>query len=484
MIKNQFLTLSVIALTGGAGFTGYLLAQDKATPPPRLVIESDSRPIDRDGTSRPNSYAPMLDVAKRSVVSVYTSEVVRYVEQSGSYGEQLYRQLHGLDSGQVQEKSVPQGIGSGVIVSPDGYIVTNNHVVMDRQGGDADEILVRLSDDTELPATLIGRDPKTDVAVIKVEGTDLPTARIADSDQIKVGDIVFAIGNPLGVGLTVTSGIVSATGRSIGIYGADGYEDFIQTDAAVNQGNSGGALVDIEGRLIGVNSAIVSRSGGSVGLGFAIPTNLATNITQQLTENGEVRRGLIGVRISDLDPRVAEAMGVAGTKGVLIEQVDEGLAAEKAGLRHGDIITQINNRKILDVSDLRLEISKAAPGQKVKIIALRNGEAKTYQVAVEDPSKIAATGSELLPGIEAIVINEQAKQTYQLPQNVRGLVVTKTAPGSPFSQYLSEGVCILQVNQQEATSVAQVRSVLTTNGNNLFYVYKDGNLQYFALRLN
>lgn len=482
-MNKKLLPLATLALTGAAALSGYLFAQERQSEPAPLVIKADSRPIDRLSSSRPNSYAPMLEEARRSVVSVHTSELVRYIDRSGSLGDQLLRQFRGY-GGEVQEKSVPQGVGSGVIISPDGYILTNNHVVMDKNGGDADEILVRLSDDTELPAKLIGRDPKTDVAVIKVEGVNLPTAKIADSDQIKVGDIVFAIGNPLGVGLTVTSGIISATGRSIGIYGDDGYEDFIQTDAAINQGNSGGALVDIEGRLIGINSAIVSRTGGSIGIGFAIPTNLATNITEQLTESGEVKRGLIGVRISDLDPRVAEAMGIAGTKGVLIEQIEEGLAADLAGLQHGDVITQVDNRKISDVSDLRLEISKTAPGDTVKVTALRNGKSAVYEVKVEDPSVIAAYGTELLPGIEAITVDGNARQTYGLPANLRGLVITKSDPAAPFSHVLKEGICILQVNQREAQTVAQVRKLLRPNGNNLFYVYQNGRTQHFALRLN
>lgn len=483
-MNKKLLPIATLALTGAAAVSGYLFAQEQKTEPAPIVIKADSRPIDRLSTTRPTSYAPMLEEARRSVVSVHTSEVVRYIDRSGSFGDQLLRQIQGYGGGEVQEKSVPQGVGSGVIISPDGYILTNNHVVMDKNGGDADEILVRLSDDTELPARLIGRDPKTDVAVIKVEGINLPTAKIADSDQIKVGDIVFAIGNPLGVGLTVTSGIISATGRSIGIYGDDGYEDFIQTDAAINQGNSGGALVDIEGRLIGINSAIVSKTGGSIGIGFAIPTNLASNITEQLTETGEVRRGLIGVRISDLDPRVAEAMGMAGTKGVLIEQIEEGLPADLAGLLHGDVITQVNNRKISDVADLRLEISKTAPGDTVQVTALRNGKSAVYEVKVEDPSAIAAFGTELLPGIEAIAVDDNARQTYGLPPNLRGLVITKSDPSAPFAQYLTEGVCILQVNKREAQSVDQVRKLLRPQGNNLFYVYHNGRTQYFALRLN
>ena len=483
-MERKKLSLAVTTLAGIVAISGYLLAQDPETSPKALTIEADSRPIERVGGSHPTSYAPMLEEARRSVVSVYTSEVVRYVNRSGSIHDLLRRQFQGYGPNDVEERSVPQGVGSGVIISPDGYILTNNHVVVDQRGGDADEIIVKLSDETELPAKLIGRDPKSDVAVIKVEGVNLPTAKIADSEQTKVGDIVFAIGNPLGVGLTVTSGIISATGRSIGIYGKDGYEDFIQTDAAINQGNSGGALVDIEGRLIGINSAIMSQSGGSVGIGFAIPTNLATSIAEQLTQSGTVKRGKIGVNITDLDPRVAEAMGVPGTKGVLIEQLEEGLPAEKAGLKHGDIITQINHKKIKDVQDLRLEISKTAPGDTLIVTALRNGEASDYEIEVYDTSKISSIGKELLPGIVAAPIDQSVRLAYDLSRNVRGLIITSADQDSPFAKYLLPGVCILQINKREIETVEQARQLLRSRGSNLFYVYQDGRTQYFALRLN
>ena len=202
--------------------------------------------------------------------------------------------------------------------------------------------MVRLNDQESFPATLVGRDPRTDIAVLKVEATNLPYAKIADSEQVMVGDIVFAIGNPLGVGLTVTSGIISAKDRSIGIYGEGGIENFLQTDASINQGNSGGALVDIQGRLIGVNSAILSNSnGGSIGIGFAIPSNLAIDITERLTETGNARSGLIGIRTTDLTPEMADALEIPGKKGSLVEEVIAGLPAEKAGVQHGDLVLSL-----------------------------------------------------------------------------------------------------------------------------------------------
>ena len=489
---RNLLPLAIISL---AVVSGYLLAQEKQKEqqqpsPSPLVITQDASPIERRGGAQPTSYAPMLAEARKSVVSVHTSEVVRSVSRSGSRQDQILRQLFGHSSpnggaqGGVRERKVPQGIGSGVIISSDGYILTNNHVVQDQRGGDADEILVRLSDDTEMVAKLIGRDPKTDIAVIKVEANSLPAIKVADSDEVMVGDIVFAIGNPLGVGQTVTSGIISATQRAIGIYGDDGYEDFIQTDAAINQGNSGGALVDIEGRLIGINSAIKSTSGGSIGLGFAIPSDLAVRTATQLTESGEVRRGLIGVRMSKLDPRVAEAMGIAGTKGVLIEEVIEGYPARESGLRHGDIITQINNRKVDDPNDLRLEISTTKLGETVSVLALRNKEEMTFEIKVVDPDGDSVAGNQFLDGIKASMINNKSRKTFGIPREVRGLVITETEADSPFARYLRPGLVILEINRRPVGSFAQAKKLLRERGSNLLYVYAEGRTSFFALRIN
>ncbi|MGJ8724974.1 MAG: Do family serine endopeptidase [Roseibacillus sp.] len=490
-MKKPVRILLPFAATALAAITGYLVAQEKEAPPSApLAIETDSRPIERTGGAQPTSYAPMLADARQSVVSVHTSEVVQYARRSGSRQDEILRQLFGIrppsSQGQepLQEQKVPQGVGSGVIISADGYILTNNHVVQDRRGGDADEILVRLSDDTELEAKLIGRDPKTDIAVIKVDATDLPFIKVADSDEIMVGDIVFAIGNPLGVGLTVTSGIISATERSIGIYGNDGYEDFIQTDAAINQGNSGGALVDIEGRLIGINSAIKSTSGGSIGLGFAIPSDLAIQTATQLTETGEVKRGLIGIRMSPLDPQVAEAMGVLGTKGVLIEEVVDGYPAKEAGLSHGDIIIQVNDRRVDDPNDLRLEVSTTSPGDSVSIIALRETKEMTFEVKVADPAGDLIAGNAFVEGVTATTLNNEHRKTYDIPREVSGLLITETAPDSPFARHLQPGQVVLEINRQSIDSLAQAKGLLIDKGNNLLYIYADGRTSYFALRLN
>ena len=491
-MKKPARILLPVAATALAAVTGFLVAQEKEEPTPTpLTIETDSRPIERTGGAHPTSYAPMLAEARQSVVSVHTAEVVQTVNRSGSRQDEMLRQLFGIrpQSPQVQDptpesRKIPQGVGSGVIISADGYILTNNHVVQDRRGGDADEILVSLSDDTELEAKLIGRDPKTDIAVIKVEATDLPFIKLADSDQVMVGDIVFAIGNPLGIGLTVTSGIVSATDRSIGIYGNDGFENFIQTDASINQGNSGGALVDIEGRLIGVNSAIASNSGGSIGLGFAIPTNLASRIAEKLTESGTIKRGLLGIRMSELDPSVAEAMGAKGLRGVLVEESIEGYPAKEAGIQHGDIIIAVGKNDIDGLKDIALEMHKAVLGETLTITVSRDNKEMSFEVTLADPDDQLVTGNAFVEGVNASPLTDELRKTYNIPGDVSGIVITEASPNSPFARYLKPGLVILEINKQPASSVTKAKDLLTARGNNLLYVYADGRTSYFALRLN
>lgn len=349
-----------------------------------LNVNIDSHPI---GRSNGASYASMLEEAQKSVVSVYTAELVQYLGYSGSSRDDLLREFLGLPpmnrrGSNVETHKVPQGVGSGVILNANGYIITNNHVISNQQGGVADEILVRLSSGKEYKARVVGRDPKTDVAVLKVNAKGLPFAKVADSEQAKVGDIVFAIGNPMGVGLTVTSGIISAKNRNIGVYGMDGYENFIQTDASINPGNSGGALVDIKGRLIGINSAIVSRSGGNVGIGFAIPSNLAVNISTQLTKTGKVDRRTIGVYIAPISEAEAQHLGLSN-KSVVVQRVLADTAASKAGILPGDVITHINGRGLEGAGGLRSSIAHLKKGDIITIDLWRNNNKHRVKLSIE-----------------------------------------------------------------------------------------------------
>jgi serine protease Do len=286
------------------------------------------------------------------------------------------------------------GIGSGVLVTKDGYILTNNHVV-----DGADEVKVALQDGREFTAKVIGRDPKTEVAVIKIDANNLPVVPMADSDKVEVGDVVLAVGNPFGIGQTVTTGIVSATGRG-GALGLD-YEDFIQTDAAINPGNSGGALVDAEGRLIGINTAILSRSGGNMGIGFAIPANLVRDVMDSLIKDGHVTRGYLGVLIQDVNPALAKQFKLSeNTGGALVGDVTPKSPAEKAGLKNGDVILEFNGKKVADSRQLKLQVARTQPGETAPIKILRDGEEETLQVKVKE-----------LPGTDQMAKNDGSKAT-------------------------------------------------------------------------
>ena len=308
--------------------------EDETAPPREVKTAADfpisDTPVDRSNLGAIVSFSDVLENVNPAVVGVYPSRIVRVSDRRSNPYDELLRRYFGFpipedQGGVAEERKLPQGIGSGVIISDDGYILTNFHVVTDERGAQADEILVKLTDDREFTAEVVGSDQRTDVAVLKIDAENLPSLEMADSDKLRVGDIVFAVGNPLGVGLTVTMGIVSATGRSdLHLLGREGYENFIQTDASINPGNSGGPLVDAVGRLVGINTAIISRTGGNIGIGFAIPITLARNVLLNLIESGTVKRGFLGVNIRNLDPDMAEAFGLEDTEGALIEDAKDG----------------------------------------------------------------------------------------------------------------------------------------------------------------
>ena len=342
------------------------------------------------------SYADVLEKATPSVVSVYTAKYQSVYSNRMPNGiPELFRQfgfpvpeMYGEPEAreEAREQLKPYGAGSGVIMTEDGYIMTNHHVVHDQRGEPVDEIKIRLDDKREYVAELIGSDKKTDIAVLKIEVTSaISPITVANSDQIRVGDVVFAIGNPLEVGITATQGIVSATGRhSLGILGQDAYENFIQTDASINLGNSGGALIDAYGRLIGINTAIFSRSGGSIGIGFAIPVNMGLDVMKKLVEVGEVPRGLLGIYSQNVTIDIAEAFGLDSTEGALVDQVQVGSPAEVAGITHGDVIIKINDQNIKSSQDLRLKVSQMNPGSEVTVYLYRNGELLEIPVTLGD----------------------------------------------------------------------------------------------------
>ena len=314
------------------------------------------------------SLAPMLENITDAVVNVSTTARRKQTAYQGLdfFNDPILRHYFAPYSTPQENAPRQQNLGSGVIIDADkGYVLTNNHVIED-----ADNILVTLKDGRKLDAELIGTDKKTDIALLKVNAKDLIAIPLGNSDQLRVGDFVVAIGNPFGIGQTVTSGIISALGRNN--LGIEGYEDFIQTDASINPGNSGGALVDLRGRLIGINTAILSKSGGNVGIGFAIPVNMTRSIVKQLVMHGKVSRGILGVHIQDLTPELAQALAINVTSGAIVAKVIKDSAADKAGLKNGDIITRANQKTIRNATDLRNTIGLMQPGEKVRLELYRN----------------------------------------------------------------------------------------------------------------
>src|SRR5436190_18874708 len=367
----------IIALVVACGAIGWVAASGRfdrsENRRPTVSIAVNDSPLERQ-SKMSASFSPVVKKVAPSVVNVFTTKTVRnpMPEITPFFDDPFFRRVFGQpfggEAGRRQPRTFKErSLGSGVIVTKDGYILTNNHVV-----DGADEIKVaREKEKKQYTAKVVGRDPKTDIAVLKIEAKDLPFITFADSDKIEVGDVVLALGNPFGIGQTVTLGIVSATGRG-GMHIED-YEDFIQTDAAINPGNSGGALVDAEGRLIGVNTAILSRSGGNQGVGFAIPANLARSVMDQIIEKGKVERGFLGVKLQDLTPEFAQQFNVPENSGALVGDVTPDSPAEKAGIKTGDIIVEFDGKDVRDSRHLKLQVAQTHPGKTVPVKVLRDG---------------------------------------------------------------------------------------------------------------
>jgi Do/DeqQ family serine protease len=404
------------------------------------------------------SYADIIEPVQKAVVSVTSSRVLRF------------RSMPPLPWMPMPERERKEdGIGSGVIVTADGFILTNHHVV-----DGADELTVTLNDGREFKAVVIGADPKTDVAVIKVEGDALPVVPLADSDKLRVGDIVFAIGNPLGVGQTVTMGIVSATSRRVGILDeVQGYENFIQTDAAINQGNSGGALLDAKGRLVGINSAILSPTRSNIGIGFAIPVNLARAIMDGLVETGKVTRGFLGVGVDPLSADVAEALRLKkDLKGVVVSVLTPGGPAEKAGLKVYDVIVAINGRPVFSKEDLRILVAQLPPNSEASVSIFRDGKERVVKVQLGELSDTLAQ-DELLPGVHVTRPTLAQRRQLGIDTRLDGLLITTVAEDSPHVEKLAADMLILQINRQPVGEIENARELLVP-GRNLLMVYYRG----------
>jgi len=439
-------------------------AEKPAYRKPELKI--DASPVGEGRAPALTSYADVLENVRPAVVSVYSTKVVRQQVPP------LLRQLYGPGLQGREERL--DGLGSGVLISSDGYILTNNHVV-----AEADELEVRLNDDRKLSARVVGTDPKTDIAVIKIDADQLPAATLADSDKLRIGDVVFAIGNPLGVGQTVTMGIISATGRRVGILDEGGYEDFIQTDAAINFGNSGGALVDAKGRLIGINSAIISNNQGSIGIGFAIPVNLAHNIMNSLIETGTVARGHIGVATEPLTPDLAESFGLPKeTKGIVISDLTPANGpAAKAGLKREDVIIGVNNKDVTSREDLRLMIAETAPGTKINVKVLRDGKPMSFDVVLDRLEDDSGPEGEWLTGVKVSALTDDVRKELRIDDRVEGIVITDISAQSRYAEIFPVGAVIEQVNRIPVSDLASAKRALH-DGRNLALINYRGVYRY------
>lgn len=402
-------------------------------------------PFFSDEKTEVPSLAPMLDKATPAIVTIS----VEGTQVSRQNVPEVFKRFFGAPSEQVQERPF-KGLGSGVIIDADkGYVVTNNHVVEN-----ASEITVTLRDGRELKAKLMGADAQSDIALLKIEPENLTALPLADSDSVRVGDFVVAIGNPFGLSQTVTSGIVSALGRS-GL-NIGGYENFIQTDAAINRGNSGGALVSLRGELVGINTAIFGPNGGNVGIGFAIPTNMMKSLIDQIIEFGEVRRGLLGILGQDVDSGLAEAMNLNVSKGAFVSEVSPDSAAEKGGIQAGDIITELNGIAVVSFQELRAKVASKAAGSQIKLGLLRKGKKVNVDVVLGDATQPVIAAKEIHPALEGSTLNNGKTK-----QGDAGVVVSEIAARSPASLIgLQDGDVIIGVNRQKIDNVVGLRGAL------------------------
>jgi serine protease Do len=435
-------------------------------------------------------FSAVLEPLLPAVVNISTSKVVKNQRSENPFSQDpFFRQFFGNPDDQQQPREQREhSLGSGVIVNADGYILTNNHVV-----DGASDVQVTLSDKRQLKAKIVGTDPRTDIAVLKIPTSGLSTVTLGDSAKAKVGDIVLAIGDPFGIGETVTMGIVSATGRrDLRLEGPEGYEDFIQTDASINPGNSGGALVNTRGELIGINTAIISNGGGgNQGIGFAVPVNMARTVMEQILKTGKVTRGFLGVNIQEVTPDIAKAFSVPSAEGALVGDVTPDSPGAKAGLQKGDIITALNGQKISDYHDLRLRISQTAPGTAIKMDVYRNGQKQQMTATLaEFPEKAQAAEnspqgeSPALEGVQAENLNSDIIQQLNLPSGTHGVVITRVDPDSNAAETgLQRGDVIQEVNRKPINSVEQFRAAVraATNQPLLLLINRGGSSSYVVI---
>jgi serine protease Do len=486
--KRPLAAAMALAMAGTLGGLAAAAAgrMENANPPASLRFANPDEPPSH------NTFAPVVKRVLPAVVNISSSKMVKTSAQKMPQMDPFFRQFFGDqfngDFGGPQQRRPrserEQSLGSGVIVSPNGYILTNNHVV-----DGANDVRVTLSDKREFKARVVGTDPKTDIAVLKIDATDLPSVVIGDSDKVQTGDYALAIGNPFGLGDTVTMGIVSATGR--GNLGIEDYESFIQTDAPINPGNSGGALVNDRGELVGINTAILSHgSEGNQGIGFAVPVNVARNVMDQIVKTGKVTRAYLGVMAQEVTPDLARAFHEKEVRGALVGDVTPDSPASKAGLEKGDIILAINGKPVNDSAQLRMNLSLMQPGTDVNVTVLRNGSERQFTARLAElPTETAklqksdnATES-AMDGVSVEDLNAKTARELQLPPSTTGVVVTEVDPSSQAAANgLKQGDVIQEVNHQPVHNTAEFQRAIRHSGDDtLLLVNRQGNTLYLAV---
>ncbi len=492
MFRTKYL-LVVLILSGlaGSGCGSGIFNSD--VPPAPAEPQAPSQPLVVEGVR--TSYADVVEKTSPAVVRILSEgrSTQPSLEQS-PFGDDFFRQF---PAPRNQRPQLQRGVGSGVVVSADGTILTNAHVI-----DGAEKMTVLMADNKTFEAKLVGTDKPSDLAVLKIEAQNLPYLTLGNSDTVRVGDIVLAIGNPLGIGQSVTSGIISAKGRRTGL--SDGsFEDFLQTDAPINRGNSGGALVNLSGELIGINSQILSSpgsGGGNIGIGFSIPTNMAKSVMEQLLKDGRVRRGRLGIGIQNLTEDTAKALELNSTSGVLISNVEPGSAADKAGLKRRDIITAINGEKIEDSNVLRNKVAGTLPGTEIKLTVLREGKMQDLSAVLDefDGEGVARNkspgqgenpraqdeGGKL--GLSLQLLTPDAARRLNIPETTEGLIVTEVDQGGVAAEAgIARGDVILEVAGQPVKTVENVQSALSSAGDKpiLLLISRGGQTVYLTVRL-
>jgi serine protease Do len=489
-LRRPVAALVLASAVGLGAVAGLVLAMRRGSPSINLVFAADDGAL-ADRVSFTTGLTPVVERVLPAAVNVSSAKIIRFADSgptSPFFFDPFFREPFGDDSSHRYSHPREQreeSLGSGVFVSQDGYLLTNNHVVED-----AEEIRISLADKREMKAKIVGTDPRTEIAVLKVQEKNLPVLAIGDSAKVKPGQFVLAIGNPFGLGQTVTMGIVSATGRG-NLHMVD-YEDFIQTDAAINPGNSGGPLVDIRGTLIGINTAILSRSGGNQGIGFAVPINMARQVMEKIVKDGKVVRGWLGVAIQPVTPPIARVLGLKKAEGALVGDVTPGSPAERAGVRRGDVVLAVNGEPINETRDLSFKVAMLPPGSTVRLRVLRQRREMEIPVVLgEQPAgrrpfapRAEPGAARALEGVEVGDITPQLRRQLGLTPRTTGVVVIGVEPGSPAAEAgLRPGDVIQEVNGRAVENASEFERSMRQAGREaiLLLVNRGGNTLFVVV---